>query len=419
MKPVYALIDCNNFFVSCERAFQPALHNRPVAVLSGNDGCVISRSQEVKKLGMPMGAPLFKIKDFIKQNDVTIFSSNFELYSDMSDRVMSLLKRFADQVEIYSIDEAFLRLDMVPDPEAYALEIRKAVWQQTRIPVSIGLAPSKTLAKAASHWAKDHTEHRGVFSFIDKNTREFLQKIPVEEVWGIGRNLKTMLHGKGIFTAAEFAYANPAWIQKNMGITGLRLAQELQGIPCDREMSVDAKRSIMCTRSFGRAVTDIAELRESVAMHAAHAAEKLREEGEITSSIGVHLRTNRYNNDQKYSATQYIEIETPTNYTPELSRQALRILDILYKPGFRYWKTGVMCINLLPENSCQQSIFEQRDGDKESRLMSAYDHLNAKFGSGAVSYAQTGTKRLWHAKREMLSRPFTTDISQLPVVRAS
>jgi DNA polymerase V len=419
MKPIYALIDCNNFFVSCERAFQPALQNVPVAVLSGNDGCVISRSQEVKKLGLAMGAPLFKEADFIREHGIKIFSSNFELYSDMSGRVMSLLKRFTDRMEVYSIDEAFLRLDDVPDPVTYARKIRKIIWKSVRIPVSIGLAPSKTLAKAASHWAKDNPESNGVFSFLDGDIRSFLQKIPIEEVWGIGRNLKVFMHGKQVYTADEFAYKNPAWIKNHMGVVGLKLAQELQGIPCDGHISDESKRSIMCTRSFGKTVTDINELRQALAMHAAHAGEKLREEGEVAGMIGVHLRTNRFNADKKYSATQFIQIETPTNYTPELSKQASRVLDLLYKPGYKYAKIGVLCIQLSPEDAVQQSMFEQRNGQKEHRAMEAYDHLNAKFGAGTVRYAQSGTKRPWSAKREMLSKAFTTNITELPVVKAS
>lgn len=418
MKPIYALIDCNNFFVSCERAFQPELYGRPVAVLSGNDGCVISRSSESKELGLPMGAPYFQHAAFIRENGIKVFSSNFELYSDMSGRVMSLLKQFADRMEIYSIDEAFLRLDEVPDPAAYAREIRKAIWKQARIPVSIGIASSKTLAKAASHWAKGNLQSGGVFSFLDGDVRTHLQKIPIEEVWGIGRNLASFMHGKQIYTADEFVRKDPAWVKNHMGVVGLRLSQELQGIPCDGHTSDESNRSIMCTRSFGKAILDIADLRQAIAMHAAHAGEKLREKNEVTALIGVHLRTNRHNNDKKYSATQYIEIETPTNYTPELSKQAIRILDLLYKPGYKYWKIGVMCTSLLPEISVQQSIFEKRDGQKERRTMEAFDHLNAKFGAGTVRYAQSGIKRVWSAKREMLSKAFTTDIAEIPVVRA-
>jgi DNA polymerase V len=416
---VYALLDCNNFFVSCERAFQPHLQNQPVAVLSGNDGCVVSRSQEVKKLGLPMGAPYFKYADFINRNHIKIFSSNFELYSDMSNRVMSMLKEFTDFFEIYSIDEAFLRLTGVPHLEEYAKKIRKTVWQWTRIPVSIGIANTKTLAKAANYWAKHHADGGGVFSFVGKNAQLFLKQIPVEEIWGIGRQSAVFLNSKGIFTAAEFTSSDEGWVRKNMGVTGLRLVQELKNISCDNDTETPSpKKSIICSRSFGSPVTELKDLQQAVSMHAAHAAEKLRDEGEIAGTIGVYLRTNRHNNDKKYAASHFIEIQTPSQYTPDISACALQALRVIFKPGFRYKKVGVTCTHLLPEGSCQQSLFEKRNAAKEHKLMQTYDQLNKRFGNGTLQYAQSGITRAWNSRRDLLSHPFTTKIGHLPIVHA-
>ncbi len=413
----FALIDCNNFFVSCERAFRPDLENKPVVVLSNNDGCVVSRSQEVKGLGIPMGAPYFKCRDIIEKYGITVFSSNFELYGDMSDRVMTTLDTFADDVEFYSIDEAFVQL---PDStaEAFAHTIRSTIRQWTRIPVSVGIGPTKVLAKLASHIAKQNPALNGVFT-ISKNTPDsYLAELPVGEIWGIGRKSVELLNKNRITTALDFKNTPDDWVRKKLSITGLYILNELRGIPCFKlDDNPAPKKGITCSRSFGTPVTQLAELEEAVATYTARAVEKLRSEHETAGYIRVYIRTNYFNLDSKYIAGKGVTLPVRTAFTPHLIKEALMLLKHIYKEGFRYYKAGVSLSDLGPEGTTQQNLFVHHDAQKEKRLMQGVDLLNTRYGADTVRYAAMGTDHRWHMKRDHVSPHYTTSFNDLPLVR--
>jgi DNA polymerase V len=418
-KPIFALVDCNNFYVSCERTFQPALETVPVMILSNNDGCVISRSAEVKALGIKMGEPVFKLKDVISRNKVKVFSSNYTLYGDMSQRVMDTLHELVEEVEIYSVDEAFMRLDGVRDQEQLARKIKHTIKKWTGIPVSIGIAPTKVLAKVANHIAKKNPEYNGVFDLTDRPIDFYLHNFPVSDLWGVGRQYKKMLEDNGIRTALQLKNTNDNWVQKKMTIKGLRMLYELRGISClSLEEVVQPKKGITCSKSFGQPVTELSGLQEAVASYITRGAEKLREEGLVASYLRVFILTNKFNNDAKYGASKGIDLLTPTAYTPNLIANAERMLAEIYRDGYRYKKAGIMLLGLLPEKLHQQNLFERIDTERQQRLMNTLDIVNTKHGRNTLTYLATGIKHTWSMRRELLSPNYTTQWSELPVVKA-
>lgn len=418
LKQVFALVDCNNFFVSCERAFQPSLEHKPVMVLSSNDGCVISRSKEVKQLGIPMGMPFFKCKDIVKEHGIVVFSSNFSLYGDLSHRVMDTLNQFTDKIEIYSIDEAFLQLDYSSDNEEFCRTIKKIVRQWTRIPVSIGIAPTKVLAKVANHLAKKNDQYGGVVDITDKNIDDILYTVPINDIWGVGRQTTRFLTKNNISTALDLKNAPDTWIKEHLKITGLKIAYELRGISClPLEELRDPKKGIMCTRSFGKAVTSLDQLVEAVATYTERAAEKLREEHRLATYLSVYIRTNYFNQDKKYSIGKGVELPVATSFTPDLVREALQILKSIYKEGFRYAKAGVFLTGLVPETSIQQNLFVRTDTFKQKKLMESVDALNQRFGKETLTYAGAGISKEWSVKKEFISKKFTTSLKDLPWVK--
>ncbi len=423
MKKIYALVDCNNFYASCERVFQPSLARRPVVILSNNDGNVVARSDEAKKLGIPFAAPYFKWKSCIEKNGVAVFSSNYTLYGDMSRRVMELLAGFTPEIEIYSIDEAFLSVEgLAPDITAYARGIRSDIFQWTGIPVSVGIAPTKTLAKVANRIAKKNPDCGGVFNFCDVPSHDAaLEKVGVDDVWGVGRQYGEMLKKNGIYTARELRDAPDVWVRKKMTIVGLRMVLELRGISCLSFDEVPSpKKGIVSSRSFGRPVEGLPELREALAGYVARGAEKLRFQGSLASFVSVFLMTNRFKHDEpQYSNGMTMKLPVATAYTPRLFRHADRILERIYRRGFRYKKIGVMFTGIIPAGNAQLDLFScAHDTEKTERLMQTMDDLNRRMGRGTVRFASEGIARSWQMRRHYLSARYTTHWNEIPVVHA-
>lgn len=425
MKNLFALVDCNNFYVSCERVFNPKLEGKPVIVLSNNDGCVIARSEEAKSLGIKMGQPAFQSEQLFKKHGVLVFSSNYSLYGDMSDRVMETLEQFTSDIEVYSIDEAFLVLpynncDEITD---YARKIRQTVKKWTGIPVSIGIGPTKTLAKIASKIGKKNPALNGVLNIADHaRIDEILDKVPVGDIWGVGPRYEAFLKRHGINTAFQFKNAHDAWVKKNMTVMGLRTVMELRGVPCFslEEMPVP-KKGIMSSRSFGRPVESLDELKEALATYAACAAEKLRSQHSAATILHVFLMTNRFkkNEPQYYSSSTTI-LPIASSYTPELIRFAQEQLGKIYKPGFRYKKIGVFLAEIVSQDRIQLNLLSlDYPHERNKTLMQLVDKINRRLGPDTVRFAAEGMKKEWHMRRRLLSPRYTTKWSEIPVVKTT
>lgn len=418
-----ALVDCNNFYVSCERIFEPSLRNKPVVVLSNNDGCIVSRSNEAKRLGIPMGAPYFKWKDLMAQNRVRVFSSNYALYGDLSKRVMDALHRFSSQVEVYSIDEAFIELVGTKEELwKQGEEIRKTILKWVGIPVSVGIAPSKTLAKVAAELAKKQRtqDAKDVYVlYAHDDWQEVLKNFPVAELWGIGRKHSKFLSDRGIRTAFELCQKPDSWIRKNFKIMGLRLKKELQGSKCySLDYSCASRKSIISSRSFGKPITEFSQMREAVASYVARAAEKLRRQGLATNYIYLYLTTNRFKSDSpQYSNSTCINLSESTDYTPKLINNALKALKLIYKDGYEYKKAGVMFGNLLPKSDVQKNLFVQNNTEKEDKLMSLMDKLNGRFNRKLLKVASEGLEQEWKMKSNIKSNSGTVRWDELFEVR--
>ena len=412
-----ALIDCNNFYASCERVFNPALEGKPIVVLSNNDGCVIARSNEAKALGIPMGEPAFKIKHLLEQNKIEVFSSNYTLYGDMSRRVMQILSGFAPACEIYSVDEAFLDFHGMQHFElgAYAQHIRQTVRQWVGIPVCIGMAPTKTLAKLANRIAKKDPKQMGIYS-IDSNQKRIdaLHATLVDDIWGIGRNYAARLHSYGIHTALDFAAARKEWVRKQMGIVGMRIHQELNGIACFAlSTHPERKKSITTSRTFGQSTSNLSELSDAVANFTTKTAYKLRKQNSCAQELLVFIQTNRHRADQpQHFDSLAIELPVATNSSIELVHYALQTLKKLYKPGFAYKKAGVIVQNILPQEHVQGNLFDTVDRAKHSRLMKTIDQCNDNIGREKIRLLAQGFTRKWHLKNEHLSQCYSTNIKE-------
>jgi len=419
---MFALVDCNNFYVSCERVFCPALVGKPVVVLSNNDGCVIARSSEAKALGIAMGAPFFKSRDLFEKHNVRFFSSNYALYGDMSGRVMTTLEQFTPDLEIYSIDEAFLCLDGFSDLTSYAQRIRLTVRQHTGIPVSIGIAPTKTLAKLANKIAKKDASLQGVLDLADAhNIDSLLAGVAVEDVWGVGARYAAMLGRHGITNACQLKNAGDGFIHKTMTIAGLRTVRELRGEPCiELEQSPAPKKAIGSSRSFGRPVDDMAELLESVSEYVSRAAEKLRRQHCAASLVQVYLTTNRFKDEPQYANYLSCTLPSPTAYTPELISCAQACIRAIYRKGYRYKKTGILLSGITPANGLQLNIFAggRRTRGDEKALMHALDSLNRRYGSNTVQFASSGIDKRWKMLQSYKSPFYTTRWDELPAVKA-
>lgn len=418
---MFGLCDCNNFFVSCERAFDPSLEGRPVVVLSNNDGCVVSRSNEAKALGIKMGQPLYQIRDFIKRNNVVVRSSNYHLYGDMSRRVMTTLKQYIPAIEIYSIDEAFLLLDGYPTDRLKQLgeDIARIVRRNTGIPVSIGISHTKTLAKIASKLCKKYPKlNSACLMQRPEDIRKVLEKFPIEDVWGIGRRQSRMFHECRITTAAQFCDLPEEWIDNRLNITGKHTWLELKGTPCIEFSHETAdKQSIMVSRSFSKELHDIEELHETVTTFASLAAEKLRKQRCVAQEMQVFILTNRHREDhpQHYECEQIL-FPTATDSTLEIVKAATAALRRIYRKGYGYKKSGVRLSRITPATAVQGSLFDTVDRPKHKALMETIDRINAGMGRESVKLVSQGTITD-HTNREHLSPQYTTRWEDILVVK--
>ncbi len=418
---MFALVDCNNFYASCERVFRPDLNGKPIVVLSNNDGCVIARSNEAKDLGIPMGAPAFEYGKLFQQQKVHVFSANFALYGDMSHRVMSVLSDYSPDMEIYSIDECFLSLKGFEffDLQEYGMLMRNKVVKWTGIPISVGIAPTKALSKVANRIAKKFSERtKGVYIIDSEESRiKALKWLKVEDVWGIGRQHAKRLQAQGVKTAYDFTQLNDAFVRKQMSIVGLRLKHDLQGIPTLNLDEVQPKKNIATTRSFDGNYTKFEHISERVSTFAVSCAEKLRKQSSCCNSLMVFVHTNRHRKDlPQYSRNIVIQLPFATNSSIELSKFAVQALKQIFKEGYSYKKAGVIVQDFTPQDSVQKSLFEERN-EKHIPLMKAVDKLNALFGQQKIRLASQDAKRVWKMKQEKLSPNYTTKLSDIITIK--
>ncbi len=414
---MFALVDCNNFYASCERVFRPDLNNRPIVVLSNNDGCVIARSNEAKKLGIPMGAPAFQYEKIFKEFDVEVFSANFALYGDMSNRVMTILSDFSPEIEIYSIDESFIKFSgsSILRLNDIGLEMRQRVLKWTGIPISVGFANTKSLAKVANKIAKKFPEQTKNVYIIDSEDKRVkaLKWLKIEDVWGIGRQYSKLLQKMGVRTAYDFTQLNDVWVKKRMTIIGLRLKRDLQGIPTLDLEQIQSKKSIATTRSFDEECVEFEQLAERVTTFAVSCAEKLRKQQSCCNAIMVFVLTNRHKKDApQYNKNIVMRLPFATNSSLELAKFAREALSQIYREGYRYKKAGVIALDIIPENRVQQTLFLNRD-ERHINLMKAIDWLNSQYGQQTIRLASQHPKGILKMRREKLSPRYTTNLDDI------
>jgi len=422
MKTVFALVDCNNFYASCEKLFRPDLKHTPVVVLSNNDGCIVARSKEVKALGIKMGVPMFQVQDEIRKHGIVCFSSNYALYADLSNRVMTILEEEAPRLEVYSIDEAFMDLtgvDHVTDLLAFGKRVKAKVDQWTGITVGVGIAPTKTLAKLANHAAKKYPATGSVVDLMDPDRQKrLLALLDVSDVWGVGRRITAKLKARGINTALDLANADPKSIRSEFSVVLERTIRELNGVSClDLELVRPTKQQIICSRSFGHKVTDKQELREVIAKYTTRAAEKLRGEKRLCRVVSVFIRTSPFiSHEPQYSKTLSAELPNPTDDTRDLLEVAYVLFRRIYRAGYRYAKGGVMLADFYEHGAFQQDLFRADNTKINSKaLMNVVDKINQS-GLGNVFFASQGVSPQWSMKREHLSPAYTTRWDELPKV---
>ena len=421
--PVFALVDCNNFYVSCERVFNPELAGKPVIVLSNNDGCAVARSNEAKALGIGMGQPFFQIKPIVEVHGVRVFSSNYPLYGDMSNRVMQTLVQFTPVMEVYSIDEAFLDLTSFKFTNIadYARKMRYTVKRDTGIPVSIGIAPTKTLAKIANRIAKKSPKANGVLDLTPTRYRDLaLEKTPVQEIWGIGRRLAPFFICRGIKTALDLKSA-PSWlIQQKMGINGIRMQRELAGESCyPLEDNPARRKSVSVSRSFSTPATTFDELFQALALYISRGAEKIRHQESFAETISVYVMTSRFKSQPCYYNSKTAMLSTPSSYTPELLKQGKILLKQIFQSGKQYTKTGVVFSSLIQDGQVQLDLFDTANRSRRQKLMQTMDKINTRMGSHYVRYAAMGLsdRQSWNGASNHRSPAYTTDWNQLLSVR--
>ena len=416
-----ALVDCNSFYVSCERLFNPKIRKKPVVVLSNNDGCIISRSNEAKALGIKMGEPYFKAKEIILKNNVQVFSSNYSLYGDLSRRVMRTLKRFNVDIEIYSIDEAFLDMTNFSDKEVEEVgkEIRSTILQWTGIPTSIGIAQTKTLSKVANHIAKK--KKTGVTSLIGlENIDPILEKVEINDVWGVGRQLTKFYNKNRIDNTNQLKNKSNTWIKKNSNVLGSRTAMELRGVPCiDLEKTPSKRKSCVVSRSFGKRVEKLQEMKEAVANYSLNASEKIRSESLNAKSITIFIRTSPFQSRfGYYSNSKTIDFPIATDNSIEIVKAAIEGLESIFKNGYRYQKAGIILTGLSNSNE-GENLFSSEKDKKIGNLMRSIDKTNYRYGRSTLSLASAGIQKKWNMRREYSSKIDTADFYSLPKIRAT
>lgn len=427
MQKTYALVDCNNFFASCERVFRPDLEHHPVLVLSNNDGCVIARSNEVKALGIKMGEPFFKIKNIVEKNNIKVFSTNFALYGDISNRIMDSLQKFSPVVEKYSIDEAFLDLTHLnlENKQEYVLNMKKDIRKWTGMPVSIGVAHSKVLCKIGNELVKKHLDIGGVIdltSISEKELDEYLKLINVFDVWGVGRAYGKFLMGNNIKNAYELKYADKKLIRNKMGVLGERLILELNGTSAiDIEETVKAKKGISCTRTFAKDIVDYETLRSNIAVYTERACEKLRSQESVASFITVFIKTNIHRDFKNYYSNAFsVGLEAPSASSPKFLKAANYALDKIYKPGFSYKRAGLILSVIKPKEVLQYEIFnknKEQTREEEYNLMNVIDKINRKHGRQTIKIATVGNKKGWYMKQMNKSPRYTSSWGEILEVK--
>ena len=420
-KSKIALVDCNSFYVSCERLFNPSIAKKPVVVLSSNDGCVISRSTEAKSLGIKMGEPYFKAKDIILKNKVYVFSSNYSLYGDLSRRVMRTLKRFNSEIEVYSIDEAFLDLSNFPDQDVEKIgkEIRETVLQWTGIPTSIGIAKTKTLSKVANHIAKK--KESGVTNLVGiDNLDPILEKVEINDIWGVGKQLTKFYQKNGIYNAKQLKNKSNTWIKRSSNVLGSRTAMELRGIPCiNLETTQTKRKSCVVSRSFGKRIEKFQELKEAVANYCLNASEKIRSESLVAKAITVFVRTSPFQrNFGYYSNAKTIDFPIATNNSIEIVKIAVSILETIFKNGYQYQKAGVMLTGLRNDDG-KKNLFSSEKDEKINNLMKSIDNTNYRYGRSTLSLASAGVQKKWNMRRQYSSKIDTADFYSLPTIKTT
>ena len=420
-----ALVDCNNFFVSCERVFQPKLEGRPVVVLSNNDGCVVSRSQEVKNLGMKMAVPWYQMKGMAKKHGIVALSSNYTLYANLSNRVMSLLAQFSPEQEVYSIDESFLDLTGIPDDHTqYAQRIRESIRHCIGIPVCIGIASSKTLAKLANHVAKKNTHFGSVCDFnalTEKKLNRLFAAIDVREVWGVGWRSTGRLNEMGIHSVLDLKRTPPKRLREKFSIVQERIVEELNGIAClELDDVIPDKQQIICSRSFGMLTSRLSDLEQAVTAYTTRAAEKLRQQHSLASAIQVYIRTNPHKKrDAQYRQAMLVPLHEPGDDTRLLCHAALHGLRHIYRPGYAYQKVGVMLGGIIPASARPRTLFDDAEArEKSNALMHTLDRINRSMGSGTIRLLGEGTDKAWAMRREHMSKRYTSEWGELAVCRA-
>ena len=418
---MFALVDCNNFYASCERVFNPNLEGKPIAILSNNDGCVISMSDEAKALQLPFGAPIFKWESFCKTNKIQVLSSNYSLYGDMSSRVMEILKQFTPDVEVYSIDESFLEFKGFEkfDFNTYGLQIRKRILKWTGIPTCVGIAPTKALSKVANKIARKFPKQtQGVYVIDSEDKRiKALKWIKLEAVWGIGRGLSKRLREKGCKTAYDFTQLPDAWVKKNFSVTETKLKRDLEGFSMLHLDEQKTKRAIATTRSFEYTFSDINNIKERISTFATSCAEKLRKQGTSCHVIIVTLSSDRHKKKIKqHRASNIISLSFPTNSSLIISNEAVKAVTTIFKKGIKYKRAGVIVSGLVPMDNYQLHLFK-RENPKHRYLMYAIDHVNTKYGDYKIKLGNQDLKRTWKMRQERLSPKYTTNINDVIKVK--
>lgn len=429
---MFALVDVNNFYASCEQLWEPKLRNRPVVVLSNNDGCVVARSKEAKAIGVPMGAPWFKLRDLAQQHRIIALSSNYELYADMSNRVVEVLRDFTPDLEVYSIDESFLSLEGLQvlsrgDLVTYGQQIRQRIAQWVGLPVCVGMGATKTLGKFANHLAKKNACFQGVcdFNVLSQAEQErWMEGNEVGEVWGVGRRISKRLESMGIRTVLDLKRAEPEHIRRAFNVVLQKTVEELNGTSClPLELMAPAKQQIMSSRSFGQPVYDLEELEEAVSTYICRAAEKLRAQRSVAGAITVAIMTNRFKeHEPQYSRSLVMSLPEPTADNRVLAAYAVGLLKHMYRPGFEYKKAAVMLSELQPEGQRQASLWDdaaaEASRERARKLMAVLDAVNGRFGRGALQLAALGSKPVWTMKRGRVSPRYTTRWEDVPKVAA-
>lgn len=429
---VYAMIDCNNFYASCERVFNPKLEGKPIVILSNNDGCVIARSEEAKDLGVPMGAPEFKYRKFFKDNGVVVRSSNYPLYGDMSRRVMEVLRDLTHDIEVYSIDEAFAELSTqtYPDLNEYGRVIKQTVYQWTGLPVSVGIAPSKTLAKIANETAKRNLTYNGVLNLCNSpGTDQILKRMPLQKVWGIGHNLTIRLNRFDINTAYDLKQKidHKRWVRKHLNVTGLRTVLELNGLSCMKlSEALESRKGILTSRMFGKPLFDLTEIEEAVSTYISRAAEKLRAQHSLASNMQVMLIGDKFKNPKsKYKYGAYTSFKVPTAHTPTLINAGKQITRSIHLPETKYKKAAIMLTGLVPNSEVQMDLFDPELYTRQQyTLMECIDQINTRHGRNTAAFAATGLHRKnnaevnWKMNQNFLSKRYTTEWEEIMTAKA-